>query len=178
MNLLACPYHLPVRSWGPIRLLEILKSNNQRMLTESAVSRTGDASGAIEVSSSFNLVLGLEKDLKTSDCSLFTDRGLLAGFFSTSFCRSALPSGATAACTVDFVDFEFDAGGSDGLTTFLCSLLMPWLELVAFSLTVSAETGNAPVGGRLPVLRYKPHRQGLGGFNKERGSLLSHQHYE
>lgn len=161
-----------------MRLLEILQSNNKKILTENAVSRTGDVSGAIAVSSCFNLMLDLENDLKMSECSLFTAGGLLAGFLSTPFCRSALPSGATAACNVDLVDLKSDAGGSDGLTAFLCSLLMPWLELVDFSLTVSAETGNAPVGGRFPVLRYKPHCQGLGSSNRERGSLLSHRHYE
>ena len=150
----------------------VLQSHKRKMLTESAVLGVGDASAEIAVFLCFSLILGLENDLNTSDCSLFAAVGLLVGFFSTSLCRSALTSGATAACNVDLVDLSFGMGRSDGLAAFVCSLMMPWLLLIAFPLTVSAEVGGAPVGGRLPVLRYKPHCQGLEGLNEGRGSLL------
>lgn len=172
MNLPVCTYHLPVHSDRPIRLLVVLQSNQKKMLTAGAVLGVGDASVEIAVSSCFNLILGLENDLNMSDCSLFAADGLLVGFFSTSLCRSALTSGATAACNVDLVDLSLDVGRSDGLAAFVCSLLMPWLLLIAFSLKVSAEIGGAPLGGRFPVLRYKPHCQGLEGFNEGRWSLL------
>lgn len=129
------------------------------MLTEGAVSGAGDALVEIPVSSSVDCGLGLENDLNMSDCSLFTTDGLLAGFFSASLRRSAWISGATAAGDIDLLGLSFD------LTAFFCSLLIPWLLKLAFPLIVSAGTGGAPIGGRLPVLRYKSHRQGLEAFN-------------
>ena len=115
------------------------------MLTEGVISAAGDALVELAVSSRFNFVLGLENDLNMSDCSLLAADGLIAGFFSTSW-----GPGATAAWDVDL---SLDEGRSDGLTAFLCSLLMSWLLPIAFSLIVSAGTDGAPTGGRLPVLR-------------------------
>ena len=133
-----------------------MEANNRKMLTEGAVLGAEDAPVKMSVSSCFNLVLGLENDLKMSDCSLFAADGLLAGCFSTSLGRSALVSGATASWDVDLVDFSLDEGRSNGLTAFFCSLLIPWLLLLAFTLIVSAGTVGAPIRARLPVLRYKP----------------------
>lgn len=107
-----------------------------------------------------------------SDCSLFAADGLLAGFFSTSLGRSALVSGATEAWDVDLVDLSLDEGRSNGLTAFFCSLLIPWLLLLNFTLIVSAGTVGAPIGARLPVLRYETHCQEWEGFNGERWSYL------
>lgn len=129
------------------------------MLTEYAVLGAGDAPVELAVSSCFNFALGLEKDLKMSDCSLFAAIGWLAGFFSTSLDRSALISEATAAWGVDLIDLLLDVGRSGDLTAIFCSLLMPWLLLLALSLIVSMGIGCAPIGGRLPVLRYKHHCQ-------------------
>lgn len=44
---------------------------------------------------------------------------------------------------------------------------MTWLLLLAFSFVGSVGTDSAPTGGRLPVLRYKHHRQVFDGFNGE-----------
>lgn len=91
------------------------------MLTECAVLGAGDAPVEISVSSCFNFGLGLEKDLKMSDCSLFA----ADGFFSASLNLSVLISGTNAAWDVDLVKLSLDGGRSDGLTAFFDSLLMP-----------------------------------------------------
>ena len=67
------------------------------MLTECAVLGAGDAPVEISVSSCLIFGLGLEKDLKMSDCSLFAADGLQAGFFSASLNLSVLISGTNAA---------------------------------------------------------------------------------
>lgn len=136
-----------------------MHANSRERLTEYAVLGAGDAPVELAVSSYLNFALGLEKDLKMSDCSLFAATGWLAGFFGTSLGRSALISGATAAWDVDLIDLLLDVGRSNDLTAIFGSLLMPWLLLLALSLIFSMEIGCASIGGRLPVLRYNNQYQ-------------------
>ena len=127
------------------------------MLTEGALLRAGDAPVEISVLSRIRLALGLENDLSMSDDSLFAADRVLVGFFPTFMGTSILISGVTIALDVDLVDLSLDEDPSNGLTESLCSLLMPRLVLLALSLI--AEIGGTPVGGRFPVLRYISHYQ-------------------
>ncbi len=71
------------------------------MLTEGAVVEAGDALVELLVFSCFNLVFGLENDLKMSEGCLFAADGLLAGFFSAFLGPSAFVSGATTAFDIE-----------------------------------------------------------------------------
>lgn len=125
------------------------------MLTEGAAPRAGDAPVEIPMLSCIRLVLGLENDLSMSDDSLFAADRVLVGFFSRFVGPSTFISWATIALDVDLIDLSLDEDPSNDWTAFLCFLLMPELLLLALSLI--AEIGGTPVGGRFPVLRYISH---------------------
>ena len=134
------------------------------MLTECPLLGAGDALVELPVFSCFRFALGLEKDLNMSDCSLLTGAGLLAGLPSTSRGRLAWKSRTVTAWGVDLVESSLNEGRPEDSVAFLCSLWPPWLLILGFSLRVSARDGCASTGNRLPVLRYKRHRQVPEGF--------------
>lgn len=124
------------------------------MLTECPLLGAGDALVELPIFSCFKFALGLEKDLNMSDCSLLTGAGL------PSISRGRLAwTSPTITAWGDLVESSLGEGRSEGSNAVLCSLRPPWLLLLAFPLRVSARGGCASTGNRLPVLRYKRHRQ-------------------
>ena len=142
-------------------------------LTECPLLGAGEALVELPVFSCFRFALGLEKDLNMSDCSLLTGAGVLAGLPSRSRGRLAWISRTVTAWGVDLADLSLGEGRSEDLIAVSCSLWPPWLLLLAFSLRISARDGCASTGNRLPVLRYKRHRQVPERFQGKPGPTLT-----